>query len=111
MEFITKVYVGFVDDEDVENIPSVALERVSLSDPNRGDTCAFQLHGAVLDATHLEVRARREATPGLQCEEWEEAVARKDGREKKYWFSQSRNESVWKEPTKYYPVTFPQPDA
>ena len=55
-------------------------------------------------------RARMEALPETACEEWEEAVARKDGREKKYWFSQARNESVWKEPHKYYPVRFAQPE-
>ena len=113
LDFVTKVYVSY-DDEDEEaarrDKTPVALERVSLSDPSRGDACAFQLHGCVLDKTHGEARARKEALPGTACEEWEEAVARKDGREKKYWFSQSRNESVWKEPHKYYPVRFAQPE-
>jgi hypothetical protein len=117
LDFVTKVYVSY-DDEDEEaeaarrdkNKTPVSLERVSLSDPSRGDACAFQLHGCVLDKTHGEARARKEALPGTACEEWEEAVARKDGREKKYWFSQSRNESVWKEPHKYYPVRFAQPE-
>jgi hypothetical protein len=117
LDFVTKVYVSYDDeDEDEEaarrdkNKTPVSLERVSLSDPSRGDACAFQLHGCVLDKTHGEARARKEALPGTACEEWEEAVARKDGREKKYWFSQSRNESVWKEPHKYYPVRFAQPE-
>ena len=113
LDFVTKVYVSY-DDEDEEaarrDKTPVVLERVSLSDPSRGDACAFQLHGCVLDKTHGEARARKEALPGTACEEWEEAVARKDGREKKYWFSQSRNESVWKEPHKYYPVRFAQPE-
>ena len=83
---------------------------MSLSDPSRGDARAFQLRGCVLDAAHGEARARKEALPETACDEWEEAVARKDGREKKYWFSQARNESVWKEPHKYYPVRFAQPE-
>ena len=117
LDFVTKVYVSYDDeDEDEETArrdkikTPVSLQRVSLSDPSRGDACAFQLHGCVLDEMHGEARARKEALPGTACEEWEEAVARKDGREKKYWFSQSRNESVWKEPHKYYPVRFAQPE-
>jgi hypothetical protein len=41
-------------------------------------------------------------------EEWEEAVARKDGVSRKYWFSKTRSESVWREPLKYFPVRFTQ---
>ena len=113
LEFVTKVYVSFSEEEG-EKQPgdvSVALQRVFLSDPSQGHTCVFELHGTVLDSKHKEVRVLREATSGLACEEWEEAVAKKDEREKKYWFSQQRNESVWKEPSKYYPVRFPQPDV
>ena len=125
LDFVTKVYVSYDEEEEETDSASktlsrngknekgktpVALERVSLSDPSRGDARAFQLRGCVLDAAHGEARARMEALPETACEEWEEAVARKDGREKKYWFSQARNESVWKEPHKYYPVRFAQPE-
>jgi hypothetical protein len=125
LDFVTKVYVSYDEEEEETDSASktlsrkgknekgktpVALERVSLSDPSRGDARAFQLRGCVLDAEHGEARARMEALPETACEEWEEAIARKDGREKKYWFSQARNESVWKEPPKYYPVRFAQPE-
>jgi hypothetical protein len=117
LDSVTKAYVSLIPestDASGENSAHepvlVVLERVSVSDPARGETCAFQLRGCALDRSRAEARCRREALPETPCEEWEEAVARKDGREKKYWFSQTRNQSVWKEPSTYYPVRFARPE-
>ena len=55
---------------------------------------------------HHELRVRSRATREQPAEEWEEAVAKKDGVPKKYWFSKVRNASEWREPLKYYPVRF-----
>jgi hypothetical protein len=62
--------------------------------------------GATLDATHQEIRVRKMATAEAAAEEWEEAVARKDGATRKYWFSEATNASEWNEPLKYHPVRF-----
>ena len=115
LDLVTKVYVSY-DDEEEETVRSPktparrkgktrsAFGRVSLSDPSRGDARAFSCAGACW--TRRIGGGAREGVGGAAGNGvrggGKRRVARKDGREKKYWFSQARNESVWKERRREY---------
>ena len=88
-------------------IDTVAVEAMPEAKPH---TVTFEVN-AKLDKEHPEVRVRGRATREQPAEEWEQAVARKNGEPRKYWYSKSRDEaglgsSFWKEPLKYFPVRF-----
>ena len=105
--------------ERVEPPKSVALGAVAVECPGDGasapaERVVFRADGCVLydiypGIPHTEARVHRDAGAADACEEWEEATAEKSGRKKKYWFSLTRGASEWKEPLKYYPVTFEKP--
>ena len=109
---LTQVRVSVAGAQPLGGGQRFEVESVVVDCPPEGTepaaSAVFAARGA-LDETHPEMRVRRDATAEEPCEEWEEATAKKQGAEKKYWFSEARNASEWKEPRKYYPVRFKKP--
>ena len=109
---LTQVRVSVAGAQPLGGGQRFEVESVVVDCPPEGTEPAasafFAARGA-LDETHPEMRVRRDAAAEEPCEEWEEATAKKQGAEKKYWYSEARNASEWKEPRKYYPVRFKKP--
>ena len=122
LDLVTKVYVSYDDEEEetdsASKTPSrdekgktpVALEQECLCPTRAAGTRARSSCAGACWTRRTARPARGGGAAGNGVRGVGRGVARKDGREKKYWFSQARNESVWKEPHKYYPVRFAQPE-